>query len=61
LYDDINEIIEKIDRKLFVFVDDIDRLNKAEILETLRILRNIAGFKNVIFICGFDRDYVINQ
>lgn len=61
LYDDINKIIEKIDRKLFVFVDDIDRLNKAEILETLRILRNIAGFKNVIFICGFDRDYVINQ
>lgn len=60
-YDDINEIIEKVDRKIIVFVDDIDRLNKNEILETLRILRNIADFKNVVFICGFDREYVVKQ
>ncbi|MFC0779817.1 P-loop NTPase fold protein [Flavobacterium sp. HJSW_4] len=60
-YNDINDIIEKIDRKIIVFVDDIDRLNKNEILEVLRVLRNIANFKNVIFICGFDRDYVIRQ
>jgi hypothetical protein len=60
-YDDINEIIEKVDRKIIVFVDDIDRLNKSEILETLRILRNIADFKNVVFICGFDREYVVKQ
>lgn len=60
-YDDINCIIEKIDRKIIVFVDDIDRLNKAEIRETLRVLRNIADFKNMVFICGFDREYVIKQ
>jgi hypothetical protein len=60
-YDDINAIIERIDRKIIVFVDDIDRLNKTEILETLRVLRNIANFKNVVFICGFDREYVIKQ
>ncbi len=60
-YNDINCIIEKIDRKIIVFVDDIDRLNKTEILETLRVLRNIADFKNMIFICGFDREYVIKQ
>lgn len=60
-YDELNYIIESIDRKIIVFVDDIDRLNKNEILETLRVLRNIANFKNIIFICGFDRDYVIKQ
>lgn len=60
-YDDINNIIESIDRKIIVFVDDIDRLNKTEILETLRILRNIADFKNVVFICGYDREYVVKQ
>lgn len=60
-YDDLNNIIESIDRKIIVFVDDIDRLNKNEILETLRVLRNIANFKNIIFICGFDREYVIKQ
>lgn len=60
-YDEINFLIEEIDRKIIVFVDDIDRLNKVEILETLRILRNIADFKNVVFICGFDREYVVKQ
>lgn len=60
-YNDLNNIIESIDRKIIVFVDDIDRLNKNEILETLRVLRNIANFKNIIFICGFDREYVIKQ
>ncbi|KGO79552.1 hypothetical protein Q763_13460 [Flavobacterium beibuense F44-8] len=60
-YNEVNNIIESIDRKIIVFVDDIDRLNKNEILETLRILRNIAGFKNMIFICGLDREYVVQQ
>ncbi|MET3034096.1 KAP family P-loop NTPase fold protein, partial [Flavobacterium johnsoniae] len=60
-YDEINVIIEEINRKIIVFVDDIDRLNKVEILETLRILRNIANFKNVVFVCGFDREYVVKQ
>lgn len=60
-YNDINKIIEKTNRKIIVFVDDIDRLNKNEILEVLRILRNIADFKNVIFICAFDREYVVKQ
>lgn len=60
-YDEINNIIEEINRRIIVFVDDIDRLNKTEILETLRILRNIADFKNIIFVCGFDREYVVKQ
>ncbi len=60
-YNEINDIIDQIDRKIIVFVDDIDRLNKTEILETLRILRNIADFKNMIFVCGFDREYVVKQ
>lgn len=37
----------------------MDRLNKTEIIEVLRILRNVANFRNTVFICGFDKSYVI--
>jgi KAP family P-loop domain len=58
-YEDINRIISLIDRKIIVLVDDLDRLNKDEIIEVLRILRNVADFNNTIFICGFDKSYVL--
>jgi len=60
-YKNLNSLIGKIDRKIIVFIDDLDRLNKAEILEVLRILRNVANFQNIVFICGFDRSYIIKQ
>ncbi len=57
-YTEIGEIIKNTTRQIIVFVDDLDRLNKQEIDETLRILRNVANFNNMIFICGVDRDYL---
>ena len=58
-YSEINNIISRINRKIIVFVDDLDRLNKNEIIEVIRILRNVANFKNTIFFCGFDKSYVL--
>ncbi len=57
-YTEIGKIIKNTTRQIIVFVDDLDRLNKQEIDETLRILRNVANFNNMIFICGVDRDYL---
>tara|TARA_R110000751_G_scaffold100068_2_gene193762 strand:- start:58243 stop:61041 length:2799 start_codon:yes stop_codon:yes gene_type:complete len=58
-YDNIDNLISRINKKIIVFVDDLDRLNKNEIIEVVRILRNVANFKNTIFICGFDKSYVL--
>jgi len=60
-YLNINNLISKIDRKIIVLVDDLDRLNSNEINEVLRILRNVANFKNMIFICGVDKEYIISK
>lgn len=60
-YTQVEQILEDLDRKIIVIVDDLDRLEKNEILETLRILRNAANFKNVIFICGVDKEYIISN
>lgn len=57
-YDKIKKMIIKTQKQFVVFVDDLDRLNKAEINETIRLLRNVADFSNVFFICGVDRGYI---
>jgi len=56
---EINRLIKKIDRKIVVFVDDLDRLFASEIVEVLKLVRNTANFSNTFFIIGFDRSYVI--
>jgi len=60
-YNRIEDILKDLNRQIIVIVDDLDRLNKLEILETLKILRNVANFKNVIFICGLDKEYLIKN
>lgn len=58
-YIDLKKIIEKIDIKTIVIIDDVDRLGEGEILEVLRLIRNTANFPNFIFIVAYDKDYVI--
>jgi KAP family P-loop domain len=48
-------------RKLILFIDDIDRLQPAEILEVLRLVRLNANLKNTIFVLSFDRHRVMAQ
>lgn len=60
-YEKLNNIIDKIGRQIIIFIDDLDRLNHKEINEVLRLLRNVANFKNTIFICGLDKEYVTKQ
>jgi len=58
LYDNINRTISELNRKVYISIDDIDRLHPEEILECFKIIRNTANFRNVIFIIAFDSEYV---
>jgi predicted KAP-like P-loop ATPase len=60
-YNELKKIIEKIDIKTIVIIDDVDRLGKDEIFEVLRIIRNTANFPNTIFIVAYDKDYGIKM
>ncbi|WP_028890484.1 KAP family P-loop NTPase fold protein [Tenacibaculum ovolyticum] len=60
-YDDINTIIKKVDRQIIILLDDLDRLETDEILQTLKLIRALSDFNNVIFIAGYDREYVIEK
>ena len=50
----IQNAISATGKKLFIVIDDLDRLDTAEIKEVFRIIRNSASFGNVIFLVAFD-------
>ncbi|WP_374461182.1 P-loop NTPase fold protein [Chryseobacterium taeanense] len=58
IYTQINKKIELLKKKIVVFIDDVDRLDREEIFELLKLIRNTANFSNVFFIVAYDRTYV---
>lgn len=54
----INEMMNKLSRKVIIVIDDLDRLHKEEVMEVLRLIRNTANFGNIIYIVAYDKEYV---
>lgn len=59
IYEQIKDYFRTVEKKLIIFIDDIDRLDSDEILEILRLVRNTANFPNISYILAYDREYVI--
>lgn len=59
-YDQIYNCLSTTRHRVVVFVDDIDRLDKNEIKEVLRLIRNTANFPYIQFIVAYDKDYIIS-
>lgn len=58
---EIRELIKSIDRKILILIDDLDRLEKEEIVEVLRLMRNLGDLPNTIYIVAMDKDYLIQK
>lgn len=54
----INSVIESIGRKIYVMIEDLDRLTGEEILEVLKLLERNGDFCNTVFITAYDKEYV---
>lgn len=59
-YESINEEVKQIGKKIVIVIDDLDRLDKKEIYEVIRLIRNTANFSNTFFIVAYDRNYILN-
>ncbi len=59
-YNLINDALEGLNKQVIVIIDDIDRLDKKEITEVIRLIRNTASFHNTIFIVTYEREYLLN-
>ena len=58
-YEEINENLKRTGLQLIIFIDDLDRLDKGEIQEVIRIIRNTANFYNTIYLVAYDREYLL--
>ncbi|MEE1253194.1 MAG: P-loop NTPase fold protein [Bacteroidales bacterium] len=58
LKDKISNKLAKLPKKVVILIDDTDRLEGNEVFEILRLIRNTADFKNVIYIATYDKEYV---
>lgn len=54
----IEATIEEIGRKIFIIIEDLDRLTAKEILEVLKITDRNGNFKNTYFITAYDKKYI---
>jgi predicted KAP-like P-loop ATPase len=50
----IESFIKKLNKKLFIIIDDMDRLQPEEIYVVLKLVRLNAKLKNTIFLLSFD-------
>lgn len=54
----LSEKFSHLPRPVVVFIDDVDRLEREEVFEVLRLIRNTADLSNTIYIVAYDREYV---
>ena len=56
----INKLLERLNKQVVIFIDDLDRLDYLEIIEVFKLIRNTANFRNTVFVTALDRAYVTN-
>jgi predicted KAP-like P-loop ATPase len=56
---EIAEELRHQSRRIFVTVDDIDRLNPEEIRQLFGLIKSIADFPNIVYLLTFDKRVVI--
>ena len=58
LHKDIDAALAKLDKRIVICIDDLDRLDYDELYEVLKIIRVSANFQNIVFILAYDKGYV---
>ena len=53
----VSNAIEKIGKRLYIVLDDLDRLEGKELLETIKLIDITADFKNTVFLVACDKNY----
>lgn len=54
----INKLLKKLNKRIIVFCDDLDRLQPNEVFEVLKLIRNTASFDVFNYVVGYDKEYV---
>jgi uridine kinase len=58
---EINSLIKSNEIKLYVIIDDLDRLEPAEVLAVFRAVKLNAAFANTVYFIAYDKQVVIES
>ena len=56
---DLDALLAKQERKIVIVIDDIDRLNSAEIRQIFQLVKALGDFPNTVYFLAFDRNLVV--
>ena len=54
----IRSLMAEQKRKIFVVIDDIDRLTDTEICQMFQLVKAVGDFPNIVYLLAFDREVV---
>lgn len=57
---EIEEQLNKLDKKILIIIDDIDRLNNTEIKQIFQLIKSLGNFPNTIYLSSMDKNVVVN-
>lgn len=55
---DVSKMFQKLGKRVFVFIDDLDRLPDEQIRAVFQLVNHTASFSNIVYILAFDYDVV---
>ena len=56
---ELNTILAELPYKIVTVIDDIDRLNNAEIRQIFQLVKALADFPNTIYLLAFDKEVIL--
>ena len=57
----LDRTLQRLDKKIIVIIDDIDRLDADETLLIFKLTKIVADFPNMVFILAYDKDKTIQK
>ena len=57
--DNLKTALDRVPKRVLVLLDEIDRMEKDELLTLLKIIRGISTLPNLSFVCAGDRTTII--
>ena len=61
LKDEISEDFKKLENKVIIIIDDVDRLSDEEVKQIMMLVKSLADFPHVIYILSFDKNAVVGS
>lgn len=58
-FDKLSRDIQELGRRVVIFIDDVDRLTREELLELFNLVRNSSNLPCLYFVLAYDKSYVL--